>query len=163
MEWPQERSKRLREPAQISANQVGPTRKCYLQLHPWISTTSKVLTNALCALALWGGLPACWPRKTSRKLRSEPLGASESLLRSHRGLGTGPRALREASRRLKERSGRPKDGFKSAPGGPRTTPRALREASRRPRERSGRLKTAQERSARLEDGSKSSPGGLKTP
>ena len=85
-------------------------------------------------MALWAGLPACWPRENSRKLRSEPLW----------GLGIAapdPQALREASRRLK-----------SAPGGLKTAQRALRQASRRPQERSGRL----------QDGSKSAPGGLKT-
>ena len=80
-------------------------------------------------------------------------GSSKSLLRSHWGLVTGPRALRESSGRLKDHSGRPKDGFNSDPGGPRTTPRALREASRR----------LQGRSGRPQDGSKSAPGGSRRP
>ena len=81
-----------------------------------------------------GGLSACWLRKTSRKLRSEPCGASESLLRSHTGLKTAARALREASRRPK-----------SAPGCFKTAPRAFREAregARALREASRRLTQA---------------------
>ena len=100
-------------------------------------------------------------RKPMKKQRSEPLGALESLLRSHWGLETASRALREASRRLQERSGRPSDasksalenGSKSAPGGFQTAPRALWEASRR----------LQEHSGRLQHRSKSAAGGSKTP
>ena len=125
---------------------------------------------------------ACWPRKTSRKLRSEPLGASESLLRSHWGLKTATRALQEASRQPQERSRRPQDSSKSALGGlktapralweasrrlqersgrPQDAPRALRDASRRLQEHSGRLEKAQERSGRPQDGSHRHPNFLK--
>ena len=98
-------------------------------------------------------LPACWPRKTSRKLRSEPLGASESLLRSHWGLETAPRALQEASRQPQERSGRLQDGPKSVPGDsrqPQELSRRLQdvfkstpEGSRRPKSALGGFKTTQ--------------------
>ena len=92
------------------------------------------------------------PSKTSKKLRSEPLGP-----RNRCSGATG------ASRRLQERSGRPQDGPKNAPGDCKTAPRALREPPRRPQERSGRLQDGpksalggsrrpQERSRRLQDG-----------
>ena len=118
-----------------------------------------------------GGLPTCWARKTSRKLRTKPLGPQDRSRRPQerskrlqdgpkpqdssesapRGLKTAPRALRGASRRPE-----------SAPGGFKTAPRALREASRRPEERSRRLKTAPRALQEAQDVPKRALGGFET-
>ena len=96
-------------------------------------------------------LGGSWPRKTSKKLGSQPLGP-----RNRCSGATG------ASRRLQERSGRPRDGSESAPGGLGTAPRALRQVAERLRERprrpQNRPRPLRELSERLEERS----GGLGT-
>ena len=75
--------------------------------------------------------------------------APESLLRSHWGLETAPRALREASRRPQECSGRLQDGFRSAPGGLKAATRSPQEVSRRLQELPGRLQDGSHRRSSL--------------
>ena len=101
-------------------------------------------------------------RKNSRKLRSEPLWASESLKSAPRGLKTPSRALQEASRQLQERSKRPQDALKSAPIGFKTAPRALKGPEDALKSGPIGLKTAPRALKRLQDAISGAPRGFKT-
>ena len=114
--------------------------------------------------------------RASKNLEKTGVGASwasGSLLRNHWGLETAPRALPEASGRPQGRFGKPRDGPKSALGGPKAAPGALQEPSERLPDCSGSLRNGfksapraserlQERSQRPQDGFRSFSGALGT-